>query len=183
MKWLKDYKNWVIILLFIFLIYIIIKGIYPIFNKRNFKVVPESKINYYVKEWDYNLTQKEAISLVKEHVNYPANIFIRKEGKHRLNGKVFILLQQVYMDDNLKDYEIIYVLTHELCHLKYNTYNETYVEFMTFKELYESDNPILKLRAEWMVYEHCTLEVKEGSKYDINYHIQKYLNNLGLLKN
>jgi hypothetical protein len=79
------------------------------------------------------------------------------------------------LDNELNSTQTIQTLAHELCHIKYYTNNETYTEYMTFIELYQSDNVYLKNAAEWMIYEHLVVQAHYGTAYDISYYIAEYL--------
>lgn len=86
------------------------------------------------------------------------------------------LLRYVVLDSNISGWDAIETLTHELLHIQLCVKDENYVEFMTFKVLYESNNPILVLKAKEIAYNQCTLGHRENTAYDCSYYIAKYLN-------
>ena len=120
------------------------------------------------------IDNSEAIELVNKHFNmtYILRIVDLDES---LFGQSIIPISLVMLDKDLNGTQTIQTLAHELCHIKHFTNNETYTEYMTFIELYESDNIYLKNAAEWMIYEHLVLQAHYGTAYDISYYIAEYL--------
>ena len=116
----------------------------------------------------------QAIELVNEHFNMTYILRVA-DLDESLFGQSIVPISLVILDDELNSTQTIQTLAHELCHIKYFTNNETYTEYMTFVELYESDNIYLKNAAEWMIYEHLVLQVHYGTDYDISYYIAEYL--------
>ena len=121
------------------------------------------------------LERDEAVSLIDNlfGINYTL-----KWGDLKSDNKLgtsTLIFNIVTLDCTLNGWEILSTLAHELCHLKYYTSNETYTEYMTFVELYESDNDILKNRAEWLIYEHCVRKIYGGTEYDCSWYILGYL--------
>ena len=75
-------------------------------------------------------------------------------------GTAGILFRDITVVKNMSTHETqdkylyVIVLTHEIMHLKYFTGDERYTTYKTFKELYESDNPVLKemgLYQAWLI--------------------------------
>lgn len=124
---------------------------------------------------NFDLEREEAIALIDDlfGINYTLKWGDLKEDG--ILGHTVLILNIVTLDNTLTGWEILDTLTHELCHIKYYTSNETYTELMSFVELYESDNEILKNRAEWMIFEQCVLKVRNGTEYDASYYILEYL--------
>ncbi|MBR7090875.1 MAG: ImmA/IrrE family metallo-endopeptidase [Clostridia bacterium] len=121
-----------------------------------------------------DIDKDQAIQLVNQHfdMSYILRIVDLDES---LFGQSIVPISLVLLDNNLNSTQTIQTLAHELCHIKYYTNNETYTEYMTFVELYESDNEYLKNAAEWMIYEHLVLHANYGTAYDISYYIAEYL--------
>lgn len=122
-----------------------------------------------------DLERDEAIALIDNlfGINYTLKWGdLKKDG---LLGTSKVIINVVTLDNTLTGWDILYTLTHELCHIKYYTSNETYTEFRTFVELYESNNDVLKNRAEWLIYEQCVLKTRYGTEYDSSWYIIDYL--------
>ena len=120
-----------------------------------------------------NFTKEDVIKRVSKHFN----IQFKLHWKSNVNyaGKAFIYSHNIILNTCLNEYAVGETLAHELCHIKYYSANETYVEFMAFKELYESGDEILVDCAKYMIIMHCENRVNKGTRYDVGYYILKYL--------
>jgi len=142
-------------------------------NRVSFEVKDAVYCDYAKPEY-LEITNEQAIELVNEH--FGMTYFLRiVDLDESLYGQSIVPINLVLLDDSLNCVQTIQTLTHELCHIKYYTNNETYTEYMTFVELYESDNIYLKNAAEWMIYEHLALQGHVNTAYDISYYIAEYL--------
>lgn len=119
------------------------------------------------------LDQKTAVEIVKNHFHFwwVGISFCEMQG---INGKAIFLLNQIKLNTNLSGWDTLYVLTHEYCHLKYNTANETFTEYMTFVEMCESDNVTLQQRGKYMIMEQCMYHDRNNSEYDCSGYIYDY---------
>lgn len=117
----------------------------------------------------------KSIELVNSMFNINYSLSFADLKSIGLLGMAHVTTRQVVIDNTLSGWDILYTLTHELCHIKYYTSNEAYTEYMTFINLYENSNNILHLRGEWVAYEQCTLQLRKNTEYDCSYYILKYL--------
>lgn len=90
-------------------------------------------------------------------------------------GKVYMFLfyNIVYVRPDLEPEEFARTLAHELMHIKLFSADERYVEFQTFKILYESGDKELKKIAMNIANENLSYAIDHG--YDCGAHIKKYL--------
>lgn len=92
-----------------------------------------------------------------------------------VSGTARILTRVVVMDKDISGWEALETLTHELLHIKLWMKDENCIEFLTFKILYESANPLLNLKAKEIAYMQCTEGCRIGTEYDCSYYIAEYL--------
>ena len=151
------------------------------FKHNDFKPIDCSCIVYTPSQQQENITLDDAIAIVNEHfdISYTLKFKDMRENGLLGNAKFFCGISwfnTITLDNDLSGWETIYVLTHELCHIKYYTCNETFTEYMTFIELYESDNEIMHNRGEWLAREQVYYKTRWHTEYDCSYYIKKYLN-------
>lgn len=104
-------------------------------------------------------------------------IYIGKD--HRLrndtaDGYCLMLFRTVVVNENMPKHNYVYTLVHELIHLKYFNRNETWVNFETFKVLYESGNEFFVNSAKRV----ASVYLKNGcneKEYDISGQVIEYL--------
>ena len=120
------------------------------------------------------LDQKTAVEIVNNHFHFWwASIeFCDMQGK--ASGQAIFLLNKIKIEQTLSGWDTLKTLTHEYCHLKYNTNNETFTEYMTFVEMYESDNVTLHQRARYMIMEKCMYHESQDTAYDCSAYIYDY---------
>lgn len=148
----------------------------------NYKPVPIDEI-----EWEPPQKMETGSKLyitetLNNHFNLKYNYKEDKLFEKGIWGNTSLITRTITIDENLSEWNFILVLTHELCHLKYYTANETFTEYITFVELYESGNDLFKNRAEWMIYEQCVRQIYRGTNYDCAYYIINYLKEKNLLQ-
>ena len=99
-----------------------------------------------------------------------------KEIESEQLGETFTnaFLRKVAIKKDLDNEWYVITYTHELCHIKYWTQNDTYVSYKTFVILYESGDYIFKNVAERDAYRVLSGYWK-GTDYDAGYYIQNYL--------
>ena len=118
-------------------------------------------------------TREEIVESVNKHFGIRYTLYWVEN--YKFMGLTNIFFRTVRLKNELNPVEVGVTLAHELCHIKYYSINETYVEFMAFRELYESDEPLLKNCANSMILSHCKYRTRKNTKYDIGYYILKYL--------
>lgn len=147
-------KKWLIPIL---IINIIIVSILLAFNIRNnYKFVEvdnatrQRYINYLNKQVSssqYKASTQEIRSLLEEELDFRDYSYI--EGDYKVGGYAGKFSRIIEMDKDLDVETYCFDLCHEMCHLKYDTSDEIYTNFMAFKSLYESDNATLKNIGTW----------------------------------
>ena len=105
----------------------------PKIYERVYLDIPE----FYVPE-----KKEDCIKLVRDFYCIP-HLYFEIEEEPGTNGRTTIFPPIVFVDKDLSNQQLILTYAHELTHIKYQTVNETFVTFMTFKALYESDNETL----------------------------------------
>ena len=96
-----------------------------------------------------------------------------------VRGKTYMFLvwNVVQVQEDLDIEDFTRTLAHELMHIKLFSADERYVEFHTFKLLYESNDPDLKKIAINIANENLDYAVHPS--YDCGYYIQEYLKEVG----
>ena len=134
---------------------------------------------YEIEYTTYFITQEEAVDLVnKEFRSNCKPKFVDSLGDNVLGLTEPIHNRGVFLLKALSGWQTVEVYTHELIHYEEWVYNERMTEFLTFKILYESDNPILHNRGKAMAYNWLNKdENKVNKEYDCRYYIKEYLEN------
>ena len=178
-------KFYVTILIILVLVNVFLwTNFYLVIYKNSYAVIPTDCMYYEpVKEQD-NITVEQAIDIVNEHfgISYRLRFDdIREQGI--LGTANFFCgiswFNIVTLDNDLTGWDMLYVLTHELCHIKYYTADETFTEYMTFVELYESENEFMHNRGDWIIREQVYYKRKINTEYDCAYYIIEYLKEKG----
>jgi len=120
-----------------------------------------------------SISREEMIEHINNH--FKVNYKLEWIDSGNLSGKADVIFHKVYLKNNLSPLYVGITLAHELCHIKYYCANETWVEFMAFKELYESNDPVLKMCGDAMITLHCEYRAYKGTAYDIGWYILDYL--------
>lgn len=123
--------------------------------------------NFYVPE-----NKQACKNLVKTHYNIP-HFYVEKELDAVTAGRALYIPPIVFIDDGLVGVGYITTYVHELMHIKYQTKNERFVTFQTFKTMYESGDETLRGCAMDLAY----MVVCGGyeKEYDCGYYILEYL--------
>lgn len=120
-----------------------------------------------------SISREEMIEHINNH--FKVNYKLEWIDSGNLSGKADVIFHKVYLKNNLSPLYVGITLAHELCHIKYYCANETWVEFMAFKELYESNDTVLKMCGDAMITIHCEYRAYKGTAYDIGWYILDYL--------
>lgn len=114
---------------------------------------------------------------VVEHINnhFKINYSLEWVNNYKDKGKADVIFHRVKLKNEMSPMYVGMTLAHELCHIKYYCANETWVEFMAFKELYESNDTVLKMCGDAMITLHCEYRAYKGTAYDIGWYILDYL--------
>lgn len=90
-------------------------------------------------------------------------------------GYTYISKNEIYVNPNIPRYQFAWIYTHEIFHHTFYTVNERYVEFETFKFLFNNENKFLKHTAlQWL----RGIDVTQKD-YDIRYYAYNYLKEKG----
>lgn len=105
----------------------------------------------------------------KNRINKLLNVYDYKELSKDLswihkNGFCAMPFKTIIIDDDLTGVNYAITLTHEILHYKYYSTNERYIEFMTFRVLFESNDPYLRKAGILHGYERLTDKDKDKDK-------------------
>ena len=128
-------------------------------------------LNSEVRNSQYTESRQEMRALLEAEMDFHAYIY--KESDVATGGYSVSLIRLIVMDKAIDIEQYCIVLCHEMCHIKYFTGNEIYTQFMTFKTLYESDNPTLRRVGTWFGIYVLNGNYKTG--YDCSAMIVDYL--------
>lgn len=121
---------------------------------------------------------KESKQYYKEQIDEllgnPFYIYREKELDH-CYGKTYLIPRIVVLDKYMDINNYIFTLVHELMHLKYTTECERFINFQTFKVLYESGTPEFEYVALW--YAKKDMAGKMFYEYSCWGYISEYLQN------
>jgi len=78
---------------------------------------------------------------------------------------------RVFLNETQSNNNLVWTYTHEILHKKLYSANERFVEFETFKFLYESGNEYFQDIALW----RASIMWKNDKEYDCTYYIVQYL--------
>lgn len=167
----------ILIIAFILNVCVIVKAIKIVNNHKDFKVINCEKVYYSCPKSPQEIDKKEVYNIINNHFNM---IYLVKEDDCISKGKYgycYPIIRYIHIDSTINCWTMIYTLVHELCHIKYQSVNETYVTYMSFLELQKSNNEYMKYVYELLIYEQCTLKIYKNTEYDIAYYIHQNLAN------
>lgn len=128
-------------------------------------------LNSEVRNSNYTESRQEMRALLEAEMDF--HFYIYHEASVKNGGDSISLIRLIVMDKAIDIEQYCILLCHEMCHIKYFTGNEIYTQFMTFKTLYESDNPTLRRVGTWLGIYVLNGEYKTG--YDCSAMIVEYL--------
>ena len=115
---------------------------------------------------------KPSIEKIIIDINEKTNSsFKLKLDKNLDGGRTRIMFNTIEINPFMAPETFVWVYVHEIFHHKFFTHNELFVEFETFKFLYESDDEFYKTSA---LIELSKMN-KENLTYDARYYIYNYL--------
>lgn len=175
-------------------IYLIVKNNKNKLEYESISITTESKVFKYLDEnrnYSYlNNNLKEIRTEAEDLVGLHFYIYLGKDVKSIEHGAAWgvtnFYFRTITVAEKIGVGNYIHVIVHELVHLKYYNANEMWTNFMTFKLLYESDNPDFKQVAINYAYRYIsshTIDEKgnlvntnwAGNLYDMSYYIINYL--------
>jgi len=164
-----------IILFELILIFALLAQFYYVFAyNNNLEVMDYQAVTLDVKMRGCKLTQNEAKLAIEELFNIEHTYIETTE----LSDKVFadsnIVRKEVRIKPDLLIEEYVISYTHELVHIKYESYDETFTAFKTFVELYESGNEEL-MNVSYIYAQSVMDGCYVGTDYDCGYYIVEYL--------
>lgn len=145
------------------------------FRYVNFEVRSCPVVELKAPETIYTYMDKERIKeKIRELMDTPHLYFEKDFKEENKIGDSSPLRRVVRIDRDVDLYDYIVGYTHELCHIKYMTKNDTFVSYKTFVHLYESNDVDFMLCS--IVYANSVLcgDFK-GTDYDCGYYILEYL--------
>lgn len=174
-------KKIIIIILSILLSIILAFDIYLVYNHVNKKpqlsldVIP---YEHFYMEQEHIETQYTKLEIKKMIDDiYNVNYEYQEVGFLNSNvlGKSDIEKRVVNVVPYTTEIEYIWVLSHELVHIKYQTTNETFTEYTSIITLYESNNILFQKvalnRAKFIIS-----GAYQGTEYDCGYYLLEYFN-------
>ena len=173
---MKNFKIIILIILSGMLAITSFQCIYPIFSHKMDYKSPTKIISV---EYNYNLsypyTRNEVRKKIENIVNVKHYLYFEYSMKDA-DGRAVQIIRSVFLnkDTNLNKY--IQDICHELIHIKYNTFNERFVQFKTFEYLYNSEfielaiNMIVEMQHGLYPYEYdCYQQIVEFLEKEQNY--------------
>ena len=128
-------------------------------------------LNSEVRNSNYTESRQEMRALLEAEMDF--HLYIYHEASVKNGGYSVSIIRLIVMDKAIDIEQYCIVLCHEMCHIKYFTGNEIYTQFMTFKTLYESENPTLRRVGTWFgIY---VLNGNYSTGYDCSAMIVDYL--------
>ena len=165
-------KKLIIIILSIMVAIVVAFDIYLVYRHYNPKeppsleVIPYEHLTLPTKPIECNLTKQEIKSLLDKfyRIRYTYGEFDSLSDDGYVNGN------HIVIKSSLTKEEYLFALAHEITHIKYETSNETFVEYTTIIELYESGNELFK-----QVALNKTRMILSGSAMGTDYDCGAYL--------
>lgn len=132
--------------------------------------------NELYKEYDTNLaplSKQEYRSIIEDQRDLNFYFYDEKVLNGEYNGYAFATIRLILVDERVTGFDYAVVFTHEVMHIKEMVGNERWVNFETFKYLYESD--IAELHNAGVLFGLKQLEFRYSSEYQCEDMIIKYL--------
>ena len=174
-------KKFIIIILSILLATIIGFDIYLVYRHYNQVEPPHLDVipyeHFYMPQ-EHIETQYTKLE-IKEMIDCIYNVDYKYQEVGFLNsnvlGKSNIDKKVLKIVPYINEIEYIWVLSHELVHIKYQTANETFTEYTSIITLYESNNILFQKvalnRAKFIIS-----GAYQGTEYDCGYYLLEYFN-------
>ena len=163
-----------VILVELLVIVALLSQMYFVFAYNDLEVRDYTAMELVFDEMEYTITKQEAKELVAtlynvEHSYEETNDLPESDAA---NSNIARKEVRIRPDLELLEYTISYA--HELTHIKYRSYDETYTAYQTFVDLYESGHAELQNMS--IVYAQSVLYgCYAGTEYDCGYYILEYL--------
>ena len=125
----------------------------------------------------YVLTKEQYRELLEDELNFHLYTYKEELLEFPTVGRADPFLRIIKITTDYVGQHYAKTLTHEIMHIKKQSFNEQYICFETFKFLYEHDNPYL--RASGVLYGKNQLEYQYTNEYDIEPLIMYYFLNEG----
>ena len=125
----------------------------------------------------YVLTKEQYRELLEDELNFHVYTYKEEPLEYPTVGRSDPFLRIIRITTDYDGQEYAKTLTHEIMHIKKQSFNEQYICFETFKFLYEHENPYL--RASGVLYGISQLSCTYSNKYDIEPLIMYYFLNEG----
>lgn len=136
------------------------------------KVIPYEHLTLPVQPIDCTLTKMEIKAMIDDFYNIHYNYY--EADIQGTDGGYVDKKRNITININLTNTEYLFALAHEITHIKYNTPNETFVEYTTIVELLESGNTLFEqvaMNKARMIISGSAM----GTEYDCGYYLIKYL--------
>ena len=165
----------VLVVMIIFNIIIWSSIIYALVSNRYEPMSATEKIEFNIEIVERPYNWREKLDDIFKTLHFTHYRDLTKSG---CAGQTILIFRIVYMHNKLtKDMEA-FTYAHELTHLKYFTKNETFTEYNTIIELYESNEPYFKYLALKFANGIINYNWFKNTKYDCGLYLQKYFNKI-----
>lgn len=135
----------------------------------------KSRLYNYINKCNYRLVAPELSNeQIREKIrNIIHPIFFIEKYVDDMNGGItYPVIRLVEISSSLKGFSYAYVLMHEYIHVAYLYGDESYVDFLTVKYLWESDSVYLQKAACWTVKQKIIYD--NGDEYDCTTQLVEY---------
>ena len=167
------------ILIFVILIELIVivallSRYYFIFAYNDLEVKSYQPVNLQFQSMNYTITKEDAKQLVANLYNVEHSYTETNDLPETDAANSNISKKEVKIRPDLALIEYTVSYAHELTHIKYSSYDETYTAYRTFVDLYESGHNELQNIS--LVYAQSIMDgCYSGTEYDCGYYILEYL--------
>lgn len=126
-------------------------------------------------DMQYTRTKEEYKKIIEDELNLRCYIYIEKNLNIDYQGFMLAGVRVMVIENDLSLSDYCIVFTHEALHFKKFSGNDTYINFETFKFLYENEDA--ELRNIGITFAMHQLTGRYGGRYDCSSHIVDYFIN------
>ena len=163
-----------VILIELLAIVVLLSQMYYVFAYNDLEVKDYAAVRLVFDDMEYTITKEQAKELVADLYNVEHSYEETNDLPESDAANSNIARKEVRIRPNLELLEYTISYAHELTHIKYRSYDETYTAYQTFVDLYESGHAELQNMS--LVYAQSVLYgCYAGTEYDCGYYILEYL--------
>lgn len=165
----KKWQDWFLVVFIILTTIMFILYWYSYIYRALEYVKPQKRIYAYQPTPEMNRVQIIEAVNVLTGTNY--KIIWEKNVDYYGRSKLFPFDNRVFLNETQSNNNLVWTYTHEIMHKKLFSLNERFVEFETFKTLYESGIKYFQDVALW----RASIMRKGDKEYDCTWYILEYL--------